>query len=87
MVNFRFLLNNDGYTVERLIHGMEASYNQVPMWNYSKMCETFGPSFPARYYRIQTGDELLELLADAQFVKADCTQVSLSECEIRHRFI
>ncbi|KAJ5455572.1 uncharacterized protein N7458_003836 [Penicillium daleae] len=70
-----FLLNNDGYTVERLIHGMEASYNQVPMWNYSKMCETFGPSFPARYYRVQTGDELLELLADAQFVKADCTQV------------
>ncbi|KAJ5554707.1 hypothetical protein N7513_004666 [Penicillium frequentans] len=57
-----FLLNNDGYTVERLIHGMEASYNEVPRWNYSRLCDTFGPSFPARYYRVQTGDELLELL-------------------------
>ncbi|KAJ5523631.1 hypothetical protein N7513_013175 [Penicillium frequentans] len=70
-----FLLNNDGYTVERLIHGMEASYNEVPRWNYSRLCDTFGPSFPARYYRVQTGDELLELFADAQFVKAECTQV------------
>ncbi|KAJ5613930.1 hypothetical protein N7528_007584 [Penicillium herquei] len=70
-----FILNNDGYTVERLIHGMEASYNQVPRWNYSKLCDTFGPDFPARYYQVQTGDDLLELFADAEFVKADCTQV------------
>lgn len=73
----RFLLNNDGYTVERLIHGMDASYNQVPRWDYSKLCETFGPSYPARYYRVQTGEDLLELFADTQFLQAGCTQVSL----------
>jgi len=25
-----FVLNNDGYTVERLIHGRDAAYNRVP---------------------------------------------------------
>lgn len=70
-----FILNNDGYTVERLIHGMEASYNKVPIWSYSKLCETFGPSFPTRYYRIETGDELEKLIADPTFNAADCTQV------------
>lgn len=68
--------------MERLIHGMEASYNKVPRWAYSKLCETFGPSYPAKYYRVETGDELLELLADPQFAKADCTQVSLNDHEI-----
>ncbi|KAJ5355111.1 uncharacterized protein N7496_012323 [Penicillium cataractarum] len=72
----RFLLSNDGYTVERLIHGMEASYNQVARWNYSKVWVTFGPSFLAKYCRVQTGDQLLELFTDVQLVKADCTQVA-----------
>jgi pyruvate decarboxylase len=71
-----FILNNDGYTVERLIHGMEASYNKVPEWAYSKLCEAFGPSYPTRYYRVETGDELEKLLTDPTFNTADRTQVS-----------
>lgn len=70
-----FILNNDGYTVERLIHGMEAPYNKVPIWDYSKLCGAFGPSFPTRYYRIETGDQLVELISDSKFNAADCTQV------------
>ncbi|KIN07253.1 hypothetical protein OIDMADRAFT_36813 [Oidiodendron maius Zn] len=70
-----FILNNDGYTVERLIHGMEASYNKVPDWAYSKLCDAFGPSFPSRYYRVATGNELVKLLNDPTFNAADCTQV------------
>ncbi len=73
----RFILNNDGYTVERLIHGMEASYNKVPDWNYSKMCDFFGPSFKNHYYKIKTPDELLQLLGDETFNAAECTQVCL----------
>jgi pyruvate decarboxylase len=61
---------------------MGASYNEVPRWAYSKLCETFGPSYPAKYYRVETGDQQLELCADSQFVKADCTQVSLIDYEI-----
>ncbi|KAK9327184.1 thiamine diphosphate-binding protein [Lipomyces starkeyi] len=70
-----FLLNNDGYTVERLIHGMEASYNKVPYWDYSKICELFGPSVKNKYYRIETAEELLKLLSDSEFNAAHCTQV------------
>ena len=66
---------------------MGASYNEVPRRTYGKLCETFGPSFPAKYYRVETGDELLELCADSQFVKADCTQVSLIDYEIIHEII
>jgi pyruvate decarboxylase len=63
---------------------MEASYNKVPIWAYSKLCETFGPSFPARYYRVETGAELEKLLADPTFNAADCTQVSIFTFQTFH---
>lgn len=45
-----FILNNNGYTVERLIHGKNESYNEVAQWDYSNMAKTFGPKFEARYH-------------------------------------
>ena len=29
-----FLINNDGYTIERCIHGLRQSYNDIPRWRY-----------------------------------------------------
>jgi TPP-dependent 2-oxoacid decarboxylase len=29
-----FLLNNDGYTIERVIHGPKEAYNDIQMWDY-----------------------------------------------------
>ena len=37
-----FLINNDGYTVERLIHGMEEPYNDINMWDYKALPKVFG---------------------------------------------
>ena len=37
-----FLLNNDGYTIERVIHGPKMSYNDVQPWQYSKLPDIFG---------------------------------------------
>lgn len=31
------LLNNDGYTIEKVIHGYAKKYNDVSMWRYSKL--------------------------------------------------
>jgi indolepyruvate decarboxylase len=31
-----FLLNNDGYTIERLIYGAESSYNDLNPWRYGR---------------------------------------------------
>lgn len=37
-----FVINNDGYTVERLIHGMKEPYNDIQMWNYKQLPSLFG---------------------------------------------
>jgi pyruvate decarboxylase len=70
-----FLLNNDGYTIERLIHGMEAPYNKVPIWDYGALFKAFGPAYNPKYYLVKTSSELEELLGDAAFNAADRPQV------------
>lgn len=35
-----FLLNNDGYTIERVIHGPHARYNDVHMWDYTAFAKS-----------------------------------------------
>lgn len=37
-----FLLNNDGYCIEKLIHGPDRAYNNFQMWQYSKTLDFFG---------------------------------------------
>ena len=36
-----FLINNDGYTIERDIHGAKMPYNDIARWNYQKLPEVF----------------------------------------------
>jgi pyruvate decarboxylase len=37
-----FLINNDGYVIERFIHGMKATYNDVAPWRYLDAPYFFG---------------------------------------------
>lgn len=37
-----FVVNNDGYTVECLIHGMKEPYNDIHMWDYKTLPAVFG---------------------------------------------
>lgn len=37
-----FVINNNGYTVEREIHGATEQYNDIPMWDYQKLPLVFG---------------------------------------------
>ncbi|KAI7894792.1 thiamine diphosphate-binding protein [Mucor mucedo] len=37
-----FILNNDGYLIEKLIHGPHRAYNNFQMWQYSKTLDYFG---------------------------------------------
>lgn len=68
-----FLINNDGYTIERYIHGMTATYNDVGRWQYLLAPQFFGAeklqlqgdeSYPIRTYRAETWGELDAALAD-----------------------
>lgn len=36
------IINNEGYTIERMIHGEDAGYNDIQPWKHTKLLETFG---------------------------------------------
>lgn len=39
-----FLIDNDGYTIERVIHGPHARYNEIAAWDYTKIPSALGIS-------------------------------------------
>lgn len=64
-----FLINNDGYTIERHIHGMNAAYNDVARWRYRLAPRFFGADdedeeYPVRTYRAENWAELGRILED-----------------------
>ena len=59
------LLNNDGYTIERLIHGPEQRYNDIPRWHYRHLLEAFGGAQSALPLRASTAAELDAALSSA----------------------
>lgn len=66
-----FIINNDGYTFERLIHGMDAEYNDVARWQYLMAPQMMGVS-DGEAYQVETHDvgtwgELLGVLKGAEF--------------------
>ncbi|CAH2352683.1 pyruvate decarboxylase isozyme 1 [[Candida] railenensis] len=65
---YLFVLNNDGYTIERLIHGMNATYNDIQPWNNLALL----PLFNAKSYdaiRVATTGEVDQLFNDPEFNK------------------
>ncbi|KAI1130158.1 thiamine pyrophosphate enzyme [Nemania abortiva] len=63
-----FVICNDGYTIERFIHGMDAAYNDVPTWRYRDLGTVFGgTSETVQSYAVHTPAELEALLADEDF--------------------
>ncbi len=57
-----FLINNDGYTIERYIMGMDANYNDIPMWKYSKLPEVLIKDNKMLTFEVRTQGELQEAL-------------------------
>lgn len=63
-----FLIYNEGFTIERYIHGMEADYNDIIRWNYTDIPAVFGAKEGhAQKFVIKTKDELEKLLKDKDF--------------------
>jgi len=52
-----FLINNDGYTIERVI--TDHSYNDIQAWHYHKLAEVFGGGLS---FDVRTEGELEEAL-------------------------
>ncbi|SSD60789.1 probable Pyruvate decarboxylase [Saccharomycodes ludwigii] len=67
---YLFVLNNDGYTIEKLIHGPKAQYNNIQPWKHLKLLDTFGAK-DSESLRVATTGEWNKLTKDAAFNKND----------------
>jgi indolepyruvate decarboxylase len=61
-----FLVNNNGYTIERLILVPSSSYNDINQWRYADAASFFDTQDQAIAYRVRTEDELEDALAAAR---------------------
>ncbi|KAI5864725.1 thiamine pyrophosphate enzyme [Durotheca rogersii] len=57
-----FLINNDGYTIERCIHGLEQAYNDVTAWRYLQAPGFFGAGEDTYTASVRTWGDLQEVL-------------------------
>lgn len=67
---YLFVLNNNGYTIERMIHGETAGYNDIQPWDHFLLL----PAFGAKNYdniRVKTVGEFNKLIQDKAFNKND----------------
>ncbi|MDO5032554.1 alpha-keto acid decarboxylase family protein [Corynebacterium sp.] len=58
------LVNNDGYTIERFILGMEQEYNEIQQWKYAELPKVFMPDTTMESYVAGTEGELASALKD-----------------------
>lgn len=58
------LVNNDGYTIERFILGMEQEYNEIQNWNYNELPKVFKADTTMESYSAKTEGELKDALED-----------------------
>ncbi|KAF9894153.1 hypothetical protein FE257_009126 [Aspergillus nanangensis] len=68
-----FLINNDGYTIERCIHGKDAGYNDITPWRYLQAPSFFGApqegEYAAHTSTIRNWGDLDSVLADNNLVE------------------
>lgn len=57
------LLNNDGYTVERAIHGANQRYNDIAGWNWTQVPQALSHECQAECWRVTQAVQLEEVLA------------------------
>ncbi|KAI0867160.1 thiamine diphosphate-binding protein [Xylaria cubensis] len=65
------LINNDGYTIERVIHGLKQGYNDVASWRYLQAPGFFGAKDDTFTAKVKTLGELQDLLNTEAFTKAE----------------
>lgn len=69
------LLNNDGYTVERAIHGADQRYNDISRWRWTRLPEALCADAEAYTVCVRDSAGLASALRDA----ADAQRLSLIE--------
>lgn len=66
-----FLINNDGYTIERLVHGKDEVYNDIAPWRYLEAPHCFGAptdgSYKTTTARASNWGELMQIISNDDF--------------------
>jgi len=71
-----FVICNDGYTIERFIHGMDSSYNDIQGWKHKDLPAVFGAEEgKTKSYQVKTKEEVNKLFADKEFNAANILQL------------
>ena len=70
------LLNNDGYTIERAIHGPQQRYNDIARWNWTEIASVLGVEGKAQSWRVSETAQFRAALEKA------ATSQSLSLIEV-----
>ena len=67
-----FIINNDGYTIERCIHGRNQRYNDITPWRYLQAPSLFGApthgEYAAHTWMVRTFGDLEAALTDENMV-------------------
>ena len=72
----RFVICNEGYTIERMIHGMDAVYNDIQQWHYKDLVAVFGADpEKSKTFQVKTKQEAENLFNDKEFSSAPYLQV------------
>jgi pyruvate decarboxylase len=75
-----FIICNNGYTIERFIHGMEDSYNDVQEWRYKDLPAAFGATKDqVATYHVETKQEVEALFADKEFASGETQKLRFVE--------
>ena len=75
-----FVICNKGYTIERLIHGWEDEYNDVPEWKYKELPRVFGAEEgTVLTYRVSTKDEVEKLFENDEFSSGETNKLRFVE--------
>lgn len=70
-----FLINNDGYTVERAIHGPEQRYNDIAHWNWTALPHAMSEASAAQSWRVSETAQLETAMA----IAGETSRLSLIE--------
>ncbi len=61
-----FLLNNQGYTVERAIHGPQQRYNDIAAWNWTQLPQALAAGKESFTCRVTEVEQLQQVLAEIE---------------------
>jgi len=77
------VLNNEGYTVERAIHGPEQRYNDIALWNWTQIPQALSLDPQAECYRVSEAEQLADVLEKvAHHERLSLIEVMLPKADI-----